>query len=134
MTDHPVLSSHWGAPMPERLILPSATYVGQPEPDDQVPDISQLVTARLPPRHSPSGTYAQQIGQHQAEIRRLAELADAVEQAVTALVIRLHMASDPKKREALEHNRADLQRFKDELLSMQVEHQRTIEHLRWQHG
>jgi hypothetical protein len=134
VTDHPVLSSHWGVPMPERLILPSTTYVGQPGPDDQLPDISQLVTARLQPRQSPSGTYAQQIAQHQAEVHRLAELADVVEQAVTALVIRLHMASDLAKREALEHNRADLQRFKDELLSMQVEHQQTIERLRWQHG
>jgi hypothetical protein len=93
------------------------------------PDISQLVTARLRPHQTRRETHAQQITQHEAEIRRLADLAAVIEQAVTALVIRLHMASDPAKREALEHSRADLQRFKDELESVQTEHQSAIERL-----
>jgi hypothetical protein len=42
------------------------------------------------------------------------------------------MASDPAKREALEHSRADLQRFKDELESVQTEHQRAIERIQSQ--
>ncbi len=96
------------------------------------PDISQLVTARLKPFGPHVKTVAQQLAQHRAEIRRLSELADAVEQAVTALIIRLHMASDPVKRNALEHSRADLQRFKDELESVQRDHQRELERLQVQ--
>jgi hypothetical protein len=119
--------------MPERLIRPGTTYEGQRGLDDQLPDISQLATARLPPRPSAAGTHAQQIAEHQAEIRRLAELAEVIEQAVTALVIRLHMVSDAAIYEALQHSRADMQRFKDELVSSQVEHQRAIERLRRQH-
>jgi hypothetical protein len=115
--------------MPERLILPKTTNEGQRGLDDQLPDISQLATARLPPRPTPAETHVQQIAEHQAEIRRLAELAEVIEQAVTALVIRLHMVSDPVIYEALEYSRADMQRFKDELVSAQVEHQRAIERL-----
>jgi hypothetical protein len=104
----------------------------QSGPDDSPPDISKLVTTLLTPREPQAKTDVEQVAQYKAEIRRLAELADAVEQAVTALVIRLHMASDPAKREALEHSRADLQRFKDELESVQTEHQRTIERIQSQ--
>jgi hypothetical protein len=96
------------------------------------PDISELGTTLLAPLGPRAKTNADQVAQYEAEIRRLAELADAVDQAVTALVIRLHMASDPAKREALEHSRADLQRFKDELESVQTEHQRTIERIQSQ--
>ena len=116
--------------MPDRLIPPHMIYAGQQGPDDQLPDISQLVTTLLKPRPSSVEMHTQQVAQHQAEIRRLAELADVVEQAVTALVVRLHMVSDPLTYEALQHSRADMQRFKDELVSMRVEHQRAIERLR----
>lgn len=109
--------------------MPDKTYEYQHGSLGSSPDISELVTTRLRPLEPSAKTEAQQVARHKAEIRRLAELADAVEQAVTALVIRLHMASDPKKRKALEHNRADLQRFKDELESLQIEHQRAIERL-----
>jgi hypothetical protein len=51
---------------------------------------------------------------------------------VTALIIRLHMAADPMKRSALEYNRADLQRFKDELESVLTEHWRELERLQVQ--
>jgi hypothetical protein len=103
-----------------------------PGPETSAPDISQLVTARLRPLGSHVKTAAQQLAQHRSEIRRLSELADMVEQAVTALIIRLHMSSDPVKRGALEHSRADLQRFKDELDSVLREHQRELERLQVQ--
>jgi hypothetical protein len=98
-------------------------------PDDQIPDISQLVTTRLRPPRPRAHTDAQYVAHLRAEIRRLSELGDAVEQAITALIIRQHIVSDPTKREALEHSRADLQLFKDELESLQVEHERAIERL-----
>ena len=110
--------------------MPKKSGEYQNWPDDQLPDISQLVTARLNPRRTRAEPHAQQISQHQAEIRRLAELAEVLEQAVTALVVRLHMASDPATYEALQHSRFDMQRFKDEIVSSQVEHQRAIERLR----
>jgi hypothetical protein len=50
-------------------------------------------------------TSAGQIAQHVAEIRRLADLAAVLEQAVTALVIRIHMTADARQREALAHSR-----------------------------
>jgi hypothetical protein len=56
-------------------------------------------------------------------------LANVVEQTITALVIRLHMVPDAVKREAPEHNWADLQRFKDELESRHMERQRATWHL-----
>jgi hypothetical protein len=101
----------------------------QHTPDGPFPDISQLVTARLRPHQTRRVTHAQQIAQHEAEIRRLSDLAAAIEQAVTALIIRIHATMDQRQREALEHSRADLQRFKDELESVQTEHQHAIERL-----
>jgi hypothetical protein len=95
----------------------------------QAPDISQLVTSRLRPLESHTKTTDQELAQHRAEILRLSELAEAIEQAVTALIIRLHMAADPVKRSALEHSRTDLQRFKDELESVLREHQLQVERL-----
>ena len=74
-------------------------------------------------------THAWEIAQHQAEIGHLVELAAVLEQAVTALVIRIHMTADLGQREALAYSHADLQRFKDELESLQMERQRTIERL-----
>ena len=53
-------------------------------PDDQLPYISQLLTTQLKPRPSPVETQAQQIAEHQAEIKRLFELAEVVEQAGSA--------------------------------------------------
>jgi hypothetical protein len=112
--------------------MPKKTSEYQHMLDDALPDISQLATARLTPRRPRVQTDWQQIAQHEAEIRRLSELADALEQAVTALLIRLHMTTDQRLQEALEHNRADLQRFKDELESLQMEHERAIERLQSQ--
>ena len=109
--------------------MPKKTGGYKNRPDDVLPDISQLVTARLKPRPTQAETHVQQIAQHEAEIQRLVELAAVLEQAVTALVIRRHMASDPVKREALELSRADLERFKDELESLQTKHQNTIERI-----
>ena len=110
--------------MPERLVLPGPS-------DAQLggsagADISQLVTGRLKPLQPQLESDDHLIAHYEAEIRRLAELADAVEQAVTALVVRLHMVSDDRVREALQHNRADLQRFKDELDSVRDEHRNSI--------
>jgi hypothetical protein len=116
--------------MPDRLILPSGAYAGLGGSASDLIDISQLVTSRLKPLQPRVETNDQQIARHKAEIRRLAELAEALEQAVTALVIRLHMVSDSGVREALLHNRADLQRFKDEMESVRFEHLRAIERLR----
>ncbi|MGO8946745.1 MAG: hypothetical protein ACLQUY_03580 [Ktedonobacterales bacterium] len=102
------------------------------EPNDSVPDISQLATARLKPHRPGDETRAQQIAQHEVEIQRLRELSAVLEQAITALVFRLYIMPDHRLHEALEHNRADLQRFKDELASLQTEHQHTIERLQKQ--
>ncbi len=95
-------------------------------------DISQLATTYLGPRWPRAKTPAQQIAQHEAEIQHLVELADAFEQAITALVIRLHMTTDQRLREALEHNRADLQQYQDELAALQTEHEYAIERIQAQ--
>ena len=94
-------------------------------PEGSSPDISQLATTRLRPLQPQTQTSAQ----HKAEIRYLSTLADTIEEAITALIIRLHVTSDPEKREALERSWADLQRFKDELVSRRMEHQRALERL-----
>jgi hypothetical protein len=117
---------YMGALMPASPRTPAFFQSG---PDDQMPDISQIVTTRLRPPKPRVRTDAQRVAHLRAEIRRLSELGDALEQAITALIIRQHIVSDSTKREALEYNRADLQRFKDELESLQMEHQRAIEHL-----
>ena len=101
----------------------------QHAPGGPLPDISELGTARLHPHQQATETSARQIAQHVAEFRRLADLAVVLEQAVTALVIRIHTTTDARQREALAHSRDDLQRFKDELESLQAEHQRAIERL-----
>jgi hypothetical protein len=87
-------------------------------------DISQLATTRLQPSEPRAATYAQQVAEHKAEAQRLLELADVLENAITALVFRLHITTDKGLIEALEHSRADLQRYKDELDSLREEHQR----------
>jgi hypothetical protein len=97
-------------------------------PESSSPDISQLATTRLRPFQPRAKTSAE----HKAEIRYLSALADTFEQAITALIIRMHMESDTEKREALEHSRSDLQRYKDELVSRQGEHRRAIERLQAQ--
>ena len=74
-----------------------------------------MVTARLHPRQAPAQTRARQIAEHEAEILRVSDLAGAVEKAIAALVIRIHVTKDPQQREALLHNRADLERYRDEL-------------------
>ena len=68
----------------------------QHAPDNPLPDISQLVTTRLKPRQTPAETHAREIAQHETEIQRLVELAVVLEQAVTALVIRVQMTSKPQ--------------------------------------
>jgi hypothetical protein len=116
--------------MPDRLISPGGAYAGPGGSASAFIDISQLVTSRLRPLQLRVETNDQQIAHHKAEIRRLAELAEVLEQAVTALVIRQTMVSDNGVREALLHNRADLQRFKDEMDSVRFEHLRAIERIR----
>jgi hypothetical protein len=101
----------------------------QHTPSGPLPDISEFGTTRLPPlQHTPQTT-AQWIAGHEAEIVRLVQTAEAVEQAVIALFIRVHKTADQTLREALEHNRADLQRFQDELTLLVTEHQRAIDQL-----
>jgi hypothetical protein len=131
--------------------MPRSIYTNRQEPDDQLPTITQLGTTHLPPRHQgpdisqlattrlpphqPPMTLPPwyQIAQHVAEMRRLTEIAGAIEQAITALIVRLHMVTDIRVYEALEHNRADLQRYKDELESVVMEHVRAVERLeQWQ--
>ena len=77
-------------------------------PRGPLPDISELDTARLKPHQQAAETSSRQIAQHEAEIHRLAELAAVLEQAVTALVIRIHMTADAGQRDALAHSRDDL--------------------------
>jgi len=101
----------------------------QHTPSGPLPDISEFGTTRLPPREHTAQTSDHRIAQHEAQIVRLSETAAAVEQAVAALVIRGHTATDRTLQEALEHNRADLERFLEELASLQVEHRRAIDHL-----
>jgi len=121
------LTTTWLKPSPSALRQISALTSRRP-----VPDISQLATTPLKPVVSRTETRDEQIAGHEAEIRRLLELADVVEQAITALVFRLHLGTDQEILEALEHNRADLQRYKDELDSLQTEHQRAIERIQSQ--
>ena len=59
--------------MPDRLLRPQVTQEKQRESDDQLPDISQIETARLRPRQAATESQAQQIAQHQAEVRRLVD-------------------------------------------------------------
>ena len=110
--------------------MSSKTNEYQHEPDNQLPDISQLGTTRLPPRQLPDETHAKQVAEHQSEIQRLAELAEAVEQAVSALMSRLRLTTDPQLYAALQHNSADLQHFKLEVELLQAKHQQAIEQLR----
>ena len=95
-------------------------------------DVSQLVTTRLRPPVPRAATHAQQVAQHKAEAQRLLELADVLENAITALVFRLHITTDKGLIEALEHSRADLQRYKDELDSLREEHQQAALRLQQQ--
>ncbi len=109
--------------------MPNKTSKYQHEPDDLEPDITQLATSRLVLRRPREASSTQQIAHYEAEIQRLHELAEVIEQAVTALVFRLHSVTDPRLYEPLEHNRADLQRYKDELTALQAEFEHAIERL-----
>ena len=97
--------------------------------DDLLPDISQLATARLAPHRAQDEMYAQLIAQHEAEIQRLVDLAATLDQAVSALILRIRLATDPRLYAALQHNSADLQHFKFEVQLLQAKHQRAIERL-----
>ena len=110
--------------------MSSKTNEYQHEPDNQLPDISQLGTTHLPSRQLPDEIHAKQIAEHQSEIRRLAELAEVVEQAVSALMSRLRLTTDSHLYAALQHNSADLQHFKLEVELLQAKHQQAIEQLR----
>jgi hypothetical protein len=118
--------------MPDRLIRPNTTDGVQHDPDDQLPDISQLATARLKPRQPQDEMYARQMAQHEAEIQRLVDLAAMLEQAVNALMMRLRLTTDPRLYAALQHNSADLQQFKLEVDLLQSKRQNAIEQLRRQ--
>jgi hypothetical protein len=74
------LSTTWLKPSPSTLRQISELTSGRP-----LADISQLATTQLKPVLSRTETRAEQIARHEAEIRRLLELADVVEQAITAL-------------------------------------------------
>ena len=115
--------------MPDRLIQPNMPPGGQHDPDDQLPDISQLATARLKPRQPQDEMYARQMAHHEAEAQRLVDLAAMLEQAVSALMTRLRLTTDPRRYAALQHNSADLQHFKLEVELLQVTHERAIERL-----
>ena len=99
------------------------------ESGDLLPDISELATARLAPRQTQDAMYARQIAQHAAEVQRLVDLAAMLEQAVSALMSRLRLTTDPRLYAALQHNSADLQHFKLEVELLQAKHQRAIERL-----
>jgi hypothetical protein len=114
--------------MPDRLIRPGTTSEALRGPYDPLPDISQLVTARLEPRSS-AEPHTRQIAQHEAEIQRLVDLAATLEQAVSALMSRLRLTTDVRLYAALQHNSADLQHFKLEVDLLRVEHQRAVERL-----
>jgi hypothetical protein len=116
--------------MPDRLIRPDTSHGSQHDPDDQLPDISQLATARLKPRQPQDEKYARQMAHHEAEVQRLADLAAALEQSVSALMMRLRLTPDSQLYAALQHNSADLQHFKLEVELLQAKHQDAIEQLR----
>ena len=118
--------------MPDRLIRPNMPPGGQHSPDDQLPDISQLATARLKPRQPQDEMYARQMAHHEAEAKRLVDLAATLEQAVSALMTRLRLTTDPQRYAALQHNSADLQHFKFEVEVLQAKHQQAIERLKAQ--
>jgi hypothetical protein len=121
-------------------MMPKQTREHQPRPGDWVPDsnqesnqdISQLATTYLVPPPPRGATRSEQIRQHEAEIGHLLELVAIVEQAITALVFRLHIATDQQLQEALEHNRRDLQRYQDELVSLRTEHEQALGRLQAQ--
>jgi hypothetical protein len=117
--------------MPDRLIRPDTSHGSQHDPDE-LPDISQLATARLKPRQPQDEMHARQMAQHEAEFQRLADLATTLEQTVSALMMRLRLATDPQLYAALQHNSADLQHFKLEVELLQAKHQNAIEQLRRQ--
>jgi len=110
-------------------MMPKQIREHQHRPGGWVPDISQLATTYLVPPQPLAATSSEQIAQHEAEIGRLLDLVAVVEQAITALVFRLHLATDQALSAALEHNRRDLQRYQDELVSLRTEHEQAIERL-----
>jgi hypothetical protein len=115
------------------LVLPSATGENQDASTNlNADDISQLVTTRLRLYQRPVETNDQEIAQHEAEIGRLGDLVATLEQAITALLLRLRFTTEPKGYEALKHTCSDLQRFKLEVGAMQAEHQRAIDRLQAQ--
>ncbi len=101
-------------------------------PDGTVLDISQLATTYLGPRKPTAKTRAQQIAHHEAEIRHVLELVSIVELALTTLVFRLSITTDQGLLKALRHNRRDLQRYQDELVALQKEHENAIERIQSQ--
>ncbi len=118
--------------MSDRLVLPSATGENRETPPDSTSDISQLVTTRLRLPQRPVETNDQRIAQHEAEIGRLGDLVATLEQAITALMLRLRRTTGPRDYAALKHNCSDLQRFKLEVGALQAEHQRAIDLLQAQ--
>jgi hypothetical protein len=118
--------------MPDRLVLPSATGENPTTPTDANSDISQLVTTRLRFHQRPAEPNDEQIAQHEAEIKRLEDLVETLEQTITALLLRLRRTTEPRSYEALKHTCADIQRFKLEVGALQAEHQRALDRLQEQ--
>ena len=118
--------------MSDRLVLPTETGENLATPTDSNSEISQLVTTRLRLNQHPAETNDLQITQHEAEIRRLEELAVTLEQTITALMHRLRLTTEPRSYEALKHTCGDLQRFKLEIGALRAEHQRAIDRLQAQ--
>lgn len=112
--------------------MPNKTSKHQHEPDDLISDISTLATTRLIPFPPRDASSPQQIARYKAEIQHLDELAAVFEQAITALVFRLHITTDQVLYEALVHNRADLQRYQDELVSLRAEYENAIKRIQTQ--
>jgi hypothetical protein len=119
--------------MSDQLVLTSRSGEHQDTPPDSTSDdISQLVTTRLRLHQRPVEPNDQQIAQHEAEIKRLEDLVATLEQAITALLLRLRLTTEPKNYEALKHTCGDLQCFKLEIGALQAEHQRAIDRLQAQ--
>jgi chromosome segregation ATPase len=119
--------------MSDQLVLPSAADEHQDTPPDSTSDdISHVVTTRLRLHQRPVEPNDQQIAQHEAEIKHLEDLVATLEQAITGLMRRLRLTTEPRGYEALKHSCGDLQRFKLEVGALQAEHQRAIDRLQVQ--
>lgn len=102
------------------------------KPSGPLPDVSELHTSLLRPHQQTfemsaqqiSEQNAEQIAQHEAALQDLVGRITTVEGTITGLSVQMRSTTDPGTRQALEHNRADLECSRYEL------HRRWIGHLR----